>query len=78
MRVGSLRAPVVVLAIVTALFIAASPGARADYRESARWFSAKVEADRIFLQSMLILVGHYEGLIDGVFGRNTYDAIVEY
>jgi serine protease Do len=52
--------------------------ARADFQSSEVWFGQKDEKDRVLLQGMLILLGHYAGLIDGVFGQRTYDAIVGY
>ena len=76
MRSG-FRIVVVLLACLAGLLAGAS-SASADYRSSARWFSAKADDDRLLLQSMLILTGYYNGLIDGVFGRHTYDSIVEY
>ncbi len=69
------------LAIVLGCVLAALAGVsavHADYRNSARWFAAKPESDRLVLQSTLILVGYYNGVIDGVFGKNTYDAITKY
>lgn len=63
------------LILVIGLF--ASP-ARADYRSSALWFSAKTETERVVLQATLILLGHYRGLIDAVFGKHTYEAVLSY
>ena len=77
MRIVSSRIAAALCALLIAT-IAAASGVRADYNGSARWFLAKSRDDRFFLQMELILVGHYTGIIDGVFGKNTYDAIVSY
>jgi hypothetical protein len=73
------------LALKAFAFLAVSAGlsaipspSYADYQASARWFASKSEKDRVVLQGMLILVGGYQGLIDGVFGKNTYEAIVDF
>lgn len=50
--------------------------ANADYNQSQRWFQSKDYRDRVFIQLSLILTGHYNGLADGVFGKNTYGALV--
>jgi hypothetical protein len=41
-------------------------------------FEALPEADRRAVQDALIWTGHYLGVIDGVFGKRTRDAIVAY
>ncbi len=52
--------------------------AHADYASSSRWYKSKSEDDRTLIQVSLILLGHYKGLVDGVFGRNTYNALTAY
>jgi S1-C subfamily serine protease len=58
--------------------IAAPRASRADFQTSSEWFHSKTEKDRFVLQGMMILLGNYVGLIDGEFGRRTYDAVVAY
>jgi hypothetical protein len=41
-------------------------------------FDALPEADRKAIQDALVWSGHYNGVIDGVFGKRTRDAIVAY
>ena len=43
-----------------------------------QWFSSLNVDDRIQLQSDLILLGHYQGLIDGTFGEGTRTALAAY
>ena len=76
MRFRAMAVAIVFGSVLAAL--AGAPAVHADYKNSARWFAAKSHPDRLVLQSTLILVGYYNGVIDGVFGKNTYDAIVEY
>jgi hypothetical protein len=64
--------------LATGLLLSASGNARADYASSEFWFNGKPLNDRAFLQGVLILVGRYTGLADGVFRQLTYDAIVGY
>lgn len=52
--------------------------ASADYVGSRDWFNARTEADQRSLQGLMVLLGHYEGRIDGAFGRLTHDALVKY
>ena len=64
-------------AVLTVL--AAVPGATgslANYDSSSRWFTAKPDHERTVLQAALVLLGHYNGLIDGVFSKVTYRALV--
>jgi putative peptidoglycan binding protein len=41
-------------------------------------FDALPEADRKAIQDALIWSGHYNGVVDGVFGKRTRDAIIAY
>ena len=68
----------VLLLTCAASVLGSASSARADYTASHRWFAAKSEGDRLSLQMMLVLVGDYSGLIDGKFGKNTYQAIIEF
>ena len=55
---------------------ASSVDAAYDSQKAA--FEALPEADRKAIQEALIWSGHYLGVVDGVFGKRTRDAIVAY
>ncbi|WP_423068154.1 peptidoglycan-binding protein [Devosia sp. CN2-171] len=52
--------------------------AHASFDDSRTWFDRLSETERTETQSDLILVGHYEFLVDGKFGRGTFDAIAAF
>ena len=52
--------------------------ARADYDQSKAWFETLTADERSATQANLILLGHYEYLVDGQFGRGTYQALVAF
>ena len=52
--------------------------AHASYDDSRTWFERLSAAERAATQSELILAGHYENLVDGEFGRGTFDAIAAF
>ena len=43
----------------------------ASYDDSRAWFERLTEAERASTQTDLILLGHYQYLVDGQFGRGT-------
>jgi len=54
------------------------PDSPNTYAASRRWFESYPFKERVFLQLSLILVGQYNGLADGVFGRNTFNALRQF
>lgn len=50
----------------------------ADTRSAETWFNSLVEQQRFQLQFGLTWTGEYAALIDGVFGEQTYKALVEF
>ena len=56
----------------------AGHGARADYAQSRVWFESLSPEERTETQANLTLLGHYEYLVDGQFGRGTYQALVDF
>ena len=45
------------------------------YSESELWFNSLSEDERKSIQSDLILTGNYFQLLDGEFGKGTYNAV---
>jgi hypothetical protein len=70
------RALLVFFGVVLGL-LWASPAA-ADKDESQAWFESLEEKDRSGVQYDLVLLGHFKFIIDGQFGENTYQAIIDY
>lgn len=60
------------------LFWATTGLAHASYDDSRGWFGHLSEAERSSTQTDLLLLGHYQFLVDGVFGRGTFDAIASF
>jgi Putative peptidoglycan binding domain len=56
----------------------ASPSVDPVYDSQKAAFEALPEADRKAIQDSLVWDGHYLGVVDGVFGKRTRDAIVAY
>lgn len=50
----------------------------ADYSRSQKWFNSLSDWERRGIQTNLILTGFYAGFVDARFGRNTYEALVEF
>ena len=65
------------LFVVVAALLLAGP-ARADYAGSQTWFNGLTLGQRVDVQLNLAVAGDYDYLIDGVFGPNTYNAIVAF
>jgi hypothetical protein len=57
---------------------AASPSADPVYDSQKAAFDALPEADRRAIQDSLVWSGQYLGVVDGVFGKRTRDAILAY
>lgn len=66
--------------LVVWLLLLWAPGglAHASFDDSRIWFDRLSESERAATQLDLLLVGHYQYLIDGKFGRGTFDAIAAY
>jgi hypothetical protein len=56
----------------------AAASADPNYESQKTAFEALPQADRRAIQDALIWSGHYLGIIDGVFGKRTRDAILAY
>ncbi len=50
-------------------------GALASFDDGRLWFEGLTESQRAATQTDLILLGHYDFLVDGQFGRGTFEAI---
>ncbi len=62
--------------VVGVLLIVLSAGvARADFADSRDWFEALDLDERNAVQEQLTLLGHYNFLVDGQFGRGTFAAL---
>lgn len=60
-------------------FVLIMPGtARAGYGESEAWFKGLAPLDQAIIQTNLVLLGKYDGLIDGSFGQGTYKALLAF
>jgi peptidoglycan hydrolase-like protein with peptidoglycan-binding domain len=65
--------------IVLSLLLALAPvAAEASFDTSKQWYERLPESQRSSIQTDLILLGHYDFLIDGQFGRATFDAIADF
>lgn len=64
---------------VLSLLIALAPlGASASFDTSREWFDRLGADERSGVQADLILLGHFSFLVDGQFGRATFDAIADF
>ncbi|MBL4758894.1 MAG: hypothetical protein JKY32_15060, partial [Rhizobiales bacterium] len=63
--------------VISVAFLPAYP-AHADFESSKRQFDSQGFDDRFFQQVALILTGDYNGLADGLFGQNTYRALLSF
>jgi len=67
------------LRLAFCLLLAAFPSwAHASFDSSRAWFEALPAPERAATQANLILLGHYDFLVDGQFGRATYDAVAAF
>ena len=60
------------------LLWASTAAAHASFDDSKAWFDRLSDAERTTTQTDLILLGHYQYLVDGQFGRGTFDAIAAF
>lgn len=64
---------------VLSLLLALTPlAASASFDTSRQWFDRLSAEQRSDIQTGLILLGHYDFLVDGQFGRATFDAIADF
>jgi peptidoglycan hydrolase-like protein with peptidoglycan-binding domain len=67
-----------VLIVLVCLIALAPTLAIASFDTSRQWFERLPDGERSDIQTNLILLGHYGFLIDGQFGRATFDAIADF
>lgn len=67
-----------ILFVLSLLFVLVPVAAEASFDTSREWFERLPEGQRSDIQTDLILLGHYAFLIDGRFGRATFDAIADF
>jgi peptidoglycan hydrolase-like protein with peptidoglycan-binding domain len=60
------------------LLWASTAAAYASFDDSKLWFERLSDEERSATQTDLILLGHYQYLVDGQFGRGTFDAIAAF
>ena len=65
-------------ALLIAAAIAIATPAYADFQQSQSWFSGLSENQRANLQGNLVLLAQYGGMVDGEFGANTYNALINW
>ena len=65
-------------ALLLLVWLLCTPVAFAAFDDSKVWFEDLSEAVRTDTQTDLLLAGHYAFLIDGQFGRGTFDAITAF
>ncbi|RYZ66474.1 MAG: peptidoglycan-binding protein, partial [Proteobacteria bacterium] len=66
------------LIVLSLLFALVPVAAEASFDTSKQWFERLPDGRRSDIQTDLILLGHYDFLIDGQFGRATFDAIADF
>lgn len=55
-----------------------SCSAQADYQASKQWFYAQEAESRLLSQFLLIFSGDYNAIVDGDFGKRTYQALTSF
>jgi serine protease Do len=60
------------------IVVALTQPAEADFTSSNKWFSNLSQDERTVLQGNLVLIGHYNGLADGIFGQMTFKALTDF
>ncbi len=73
-----MRCVLFVLFVLSLLFAVVPVTALASFDTSKEWFERLPEVQRSDIQTNLILLGHYDFLVDGRFGRATFDAIADF
>lgn len=64
--------------VLSLLFALAPLAASASFDTSKHWFERLSDGQRNDIQTDLVLLGHYSFLIDGQFGRATFDALADF
>ncbi len=67
-----------ILVVLSLLFALSPVAAVASFDTSKVWFDRLGAEERSAVQADLILLGHYGFLVDGQFGRATFDAIADF
>lgn len=67
-----------VLLVLSLIFALVPVAAEASFDTSKEWFERLTEEERNHIQTDLVLLGHYQFLVDGRFGRATFDAIADF
>lgn len=65
-------------ALLLLLGLSFASAARADFDQSRTWFEALTSDERTEMQANLTLLGHYTYLVDGAFGKGTYEALTAF
>jgi len=66
-------------ALLSILFLFVSSGTSlADYNRSKAWFNDMSYQERIRTQFLLVFTGDYAALVDGAFGKLTYNALTTF
>lgn len=72
-----MRSAVILVFGLLISLLAVSPSL-ADFEQSKAWFETLSADERSETQANLILLGHYQYLVDGQFGTGTYQALVAF
>ncbi|MCK7612885.1 serine protease [Roseibium sediminicola] len=65
--------------LIAILLLCVSAGAsQADYRSSKTWFNEMSYQERIRTQFLLVFTGDYASIVDGAFGKLTYNALTSF
>lgn len=65
--------------LIAILFLGVSAGASlADYKSSKTWFNQMSYQERIRTQFLLVFTGDYAAIVDGAFGKLTYNALTSF
>ena len=74
--IGLLRAILLLAATLLGAAVSAQPNPGQDAAQAA--FMQRARGERIAIQAALVWTGDYAGMIDGEFGRGTFNAIVTF
>lgn len=67
-----------ILFLITLVLGLAPAMVLASFESSKEWFERLPDGQRSAVQANLVLLGHYSFLVDGQFGRATFDAIADF